>query len=96
MGNEINELNGVGFADIAKVNGVAPADITHVNGMDLVQSVAEAAVTAYTEITAASATSTGASMTYDEDNDFVYVQYPRNGGGGAAIVGSFNSTPSSL
>ena len=90
MGNEINELNGVGFADIAKVNGVAAADITHVNGMDLVQSVDISLVTSYTQVTTAGNYS--CNMTYDEDNNFVYVQYPRSGGGGAAVVGAYNST----
>ena len=50
MGNEINELNGVGFANIAKVNGVASANITHVNGMDLVQTIDIATITSYAAV----------------------------------------------
>ena len=96
MANEVTKLNGIAIGSITNVNGITDANLSKINGQEFTGSVAEAAVTAYTEITAASGTSTGASMTYDEDNDFVYVQYPRNGGGGAAIVGSFNSTDSDI
>mgnify|MGYP003150668852 CR=1 FL=1 len=96
MGNEINELNGVGFANIAKVNGVASANITHVNGMDLVQTIDIATITSYAAVEESGSAITdaqyGVNMSYDEDNDFVYVQYALSGGGGGAVVGAYNSS----
>ena len=89
MANEVTKLNGIAIANITNLNGITDANLSKINGQEFTGSVAEAAVTAHTEITAASGTSTGASMTYDEDNDFVYVQYPRNGGGGAAMMVCF-------
>ena len=96
MSNNVKTVMGIAAASVKTVNGIAAANVKTVMNETLQLSVAEAVTTAYTEITAANGTSTGASMTYDEDNDFVYVQYPRNGGGGAAIVGSFNSTDSDI
>ncbi len=94
MGNEIEKLNAIAAASLEKVNGIAAGSITHINGLDLVLTVDQAVITSHRE--AAGATSTGVSMTYDEDNNYVYVQYNRNGGGGAASVGSFNTTDSDV
>ena len=101
MGNEIAEVNGVAFGSVAKVNGVETASITHINGMDLVVSVDPSFTTAYTDVEfSGSAIDDDANgevtSCYDEDNNFIYVQYRDDGGGGNAVVGAFNSGNSDI
>ena len=90
MANEVAKLNGITIANIAKFNGETDADIAKINDQEFTGTIDIATITGYTQIITAG--NYGANMTYDEDNNYVYVQYPRNGGGGAAVVGSFNSS----
>ena len=90
MANEVTKLNGIAIANITDLNGITDANLSKINGQEFTGSIDIATITGYTQVSAAG--NYGANMTYDEDNNFVYVQYPRNGGGGAARVGSFNST----
>ena len=48
-------------------------------GQEFTGTIDISLVTSYT--LAADAGQYSGNMTYDEDNNFVYVQYPRNGGG---------------
>mgnify|MGYP003121336395 FL=1 len=90
MANEVTKLNGIAIGSITKVNGITDANLSKINGQEFTGTIDISLVTSYT--LAADAGQYSGNMTYDEDNNFVYVQYPRNGGGGAAVVGEFNST----
>jgi len=90
MANQVNKLNAIAIGSIAKVNGLTDANIEKINGLEFTGTIDISVVTGYTQV--ATAGSYSCNMTYDEDNNYVYVQYPRNGGGGAAVVGAFNST----
>ena len=90
MSNNVKTVMGIAAASVKTVNGIAAASVKTVMNEALVLIKDIATVTSYTQ--AASSGNYGVNMSYDEDNDFVYIQYPRNGGGGAAVVGSFNST----
>ena len=94
MSNNVKTVMGIAAASVKTVNGIAAASVKTVMNENLVLTVDQAVITSHRE--AAGATSTGVSMTYDEDNNFVYVQYNRSGGGGAASVGSFNTTDSDI
>ena len=90
MSNNVKTVMGIAAASVKTVNGIAAASVKTVMNEALVLIKDIATVTSYTQ--AASSGNYGVNMSYDEDNDFVYIQYPRNGGGGGAVVGSFNST----
>ena len=75
MGNEIAELNGVGFADIAKVNGVEPSDITHVNGMDLSVSVSPSVTSLTNSVYESGGDAIAPTMAYDNNTDTIGVCY---------------------
>ena len=90
MANEVTKLNGIAIANITDLNGITDANLAKINGQEFTGTVDISVVTSYTQVAVAGAYS--CNMTYDEDNNYVFVQYPRNGGGGAAVLGTFNST----
>ncbi|QDP48943.1 MAG: hypothetical protein Unbinned1068contig1000_24 [Prokaryotic dsDNA virus sp.] len=90
MANQVKSFNGVAIANIKNINGLTDANIKNINGQEFTGTIDIGLVTSYTQVAVAG--NYGSNMTYDEDNNFVYVQFPRNGGGGGAVVGSFNSS----
>jgi hypothetical protein len=90
MANEVTKLNGIAIGSITKVNGITDANLSKINEQEFTGTVDISVITGYTNVISAGQYS--CNMTYDEDNDYVYVQYPANGGGGAAVLGTFNST----
>lgn len=90
MANEVTKLNGIAIANITDLNGITDANLAKINGQEFTGTVDISLVTSYTQ--AADAGNYSCNMTYDEDNNYVYVQYPRPGGGGEAVLGTFNST----
>jgi len=92
MANEVTKLNGIAIANITDLNGITDANLAKINGQEFTGSLDIATITGYTQAGSGGGGSYGANLTYDEDNNYVYLQYPRNGGGGAAVVGSYNSS----
>jgi len=92
MANEVTKLNGIAIGSITNVNGITDANLAKINSQEFTGTIDIATITGYTQAGSGGGGSYGANLTYDEDNDFVYIQYPRNGGGGAALVGSYNSS----
>ena len=97
MGNEIEKVNGVTLANIAKFNYSTDANVEHLNGLDFVGTVDPSFTTSYTDLEDNSGAidddRNGEVVScYDADNNFVYVQYSDSGGGGTAVVGAFNSS----
>jgi len=92
MANEVTKLNGIAIANITDLNGITDANLDKINGQEFTGTRDIATITAYAQAGGNGGASYGANLAYDEDNNYVYVQYPRNGGGGAAVVGSFNSS----
>jgi len=96
MSNNVKTVMGIAAASVKTVNGIAAANVKTVMNETLVTSVDIATITSYAAVEqSGSATNDGeygVNMTYDEDNNFVYVQYALSGGGGGAVVGEFNSS----
>ena len=97
MANQIDKINTIALASIEKVNTLTDANIENLNTLEFTGTVTPAFTTAYTDVEASgSAISDGANgevtSCYDEDNNFIYVQYRVDGGGGNAVVGAFNSS----
>ena len=101
MGNEIEKVNGVTLANIAKFNYSTDANVEHLNGLDFVGTVDPSFTTSYTDLEDNSGAigddRNGEVVScYDADNNFVYVQYSDSDGGGTAVVGAFNSGNSDI
>ena len=96
MSNNVKTVMGIAAASVKTVNGIAAANVKTVMNETLVTSVDIATITSYAAVEqSGSATNDGeygVNMTYDEDNNFVYVQYALSGGGGGVVVGEFNSS----
>jgi len=92
MSNNVKTVMGIAAASVKTVSGIAVASVKTIMNEALVLIKDIATITGYTQAGSGGGSSYGANLTYDEDNDFVYIQYPRNGGGGAALVGSYNSS----
>ena len=96
MANEVTKLNGIAIGSITKVNGITDANLSKINEQEFTGTVDIATITSYAAVEQSGSATTdgqyGVNMTYDEDNNFVYVQYALESGGGGAVVGTFNSS----
>jgi hypothetical protein len=90
MANEVTKLNGIAIANITDLNGITDANLSKINGQEFTGTIDISVITGYTQVAVAGNYS--CNMTYDEDTNQVYVQFPRNGGGGGAVIGTYNST----
>jgi|7_EtaG_2_1085326.scaffolds.fasta_scaffold00452_12 hypothetical protein len=78
MGNEIDNLNTIAIASIAKVNGLTDAQIEHVNGLDFVGTVALAVTSLDATLSGNSTRHWGLSQAYDPDTNQVIFCYGDN------------------
>ena len=96
MANEVKTVNGIAIASIKNLNGITDANLKNLNGEEFTGTVDIATITSYAAVEGSGSAITdgqyGCNMTYDEDNNFVYVQYALSAGGGGAVVGEFNSS----
>ena len=96
MANNVKTVNGIAIANIKNLNGITDANLKNLNGEEFTGTVDIATITSYAAVEESGSAITdgqyGCNMTYDEDNNFVYVQYALSAGGGGAVVGEFNSS----
>ena len=96
MANEVTKLNGIAIANITDFNGIADANLSKINEQEFTGTVDISVITGYAAVeqsgSAINDGQYGVNMSYDEDNNFVYVQYALSAGGGGAVVGEFNSS----
>ena len=96
MANNVKTVNGIAIASIKNLNGITDANLKNLNGEEFTGTVDIATITSYAAVEESGSAITdgqyGCNMTYDEDNNFVYVQYALSAGGGGAVVGEFNSS----
>ena len=96
MANNVKTVNGIAIASIKNFNGITDANLKNLNGEEFTGTVDIATITSYAAVEESGSAITdgqyGCNMTYDEDNNFVYVQYALSAGGGGAVVGEFNSS----
>ena len=94
MANNVKTVNGIAIASIKNFNGITDANLKNLNGEEFTGTVDIATITSYAAVEESGSAITdgqyGCNMTYDEDNNFVYVQYALSAGGGGAVVGEFN------
>ena len=95
MANNVKTVMGIAAASVKTVNGIAAASVKTVMSESLELTKDIATITGYTAVEQSGSATTdaqyGVNMTYDEDNNFVYVQYALEGGGGGAVLGEYNS-----
>ena len=100
MANNVKTVNGIAIASIKNLNGITDANLKNLNGEEFTGTVDIATITSYAAVEESGSAITdgqyGCNMTYDEDNNFVYVQYALSAGGGGAVVGEFNSSNNDL
>ena len=96
MANNVKTVNGIAIASIKNFNGITDANLKNLNGEEFTGTVDIATITSYAAVEQSGSAITdaqyGVNMSYDEDNNFVYVQYALSGGGGGAVVGAYNSS----
>jgi hypothetical protein len=96
MSNNVKTIMGIAAASVKTVSGIAAASVKTVMNEALVLIKDIATITSYAAVEASGSAITdaqyGVNMSYDEDNNFVYVQYALESGGGGAVVGEFNSS----
>ena len=96
MANEVKTVNGITIANVKNLNGITDANLKNLNGEEFTGTVDIATITSYAAVEQSGSAITdaqyGVNMSYDEDNNFVYVQYALSGGGGGAVVGAYNSS----
>jgi len=100
MANQVEKINAIAITDIENLNGKTDANIEKFNGKELTGTVDPSTIVGYTAVQQSGSATTdaqyGVNMTYDEDNNFVYVQYALEGGGGGAVLGAYNSGTTSV
>ena len=96
MSNNVKTIMGIAAASVKTVSGIAVASVKTVMNEALVLIKDIATITSYAAVEQSGSATTdgqyGVNMSYDEDNNFVYVQYALESGGGGAVVGEFNSS----
>ena len=77
MANEVTKLNGIVIANITDFNGIADANLSKINEQEFTGTVAISVITGYAAVeqsgSAINDGQYGVNMSYDEDNNFVYV-----------------------
>ena len=101
MANAVEKVNTIAITSIQALNGITDANLQALNGLEFTGTVAANFTTSYTTLEDSSGDITDGRngevvSCYDADNNFVYVQYSDDGGGGTAVVGAFNSGNSDI
>jgi hypothetical protein len=101
MANEVKNVNTLTTASqIKNINTLTDAQNKKISTLELTGTVDPSTIVGYTAVEQSGSATTdaqyGVNMTYDEDNNFVYVQYALEGGGGGAVLGAYNSGTTSV